>query len=608
MEVTQTQPQSGPAAERAPIVNDFSITVATVNGSGSQTANNTLIRAIHKMGIPVSGKNLFPSNIQGLPTWFTIRVSKDGYHARRERAEILVAMNKATSVEDIQKLEAGGVCLYPIDDPLPIKRDDVTFYPMPVNELARKSGADAKLRPYVANMVYVGALAFLLGLDLNEIEAAVTFHFDGKKKPIDLNMGVVKASYEWSKANLTKTDPFRVERMDKTAGTFLIDGNTASALGAIFGGVSFAAWYPITPATSLADALNEYLPAYRRDEEGKRTYAIIQAEDELAAIGMAIGAGWAGARAMTSTSGPGLSLMTEFAGYAYFAEIPVVIWDVQRMGPSTGLPTRVAQGEVLKAYYLGHGDCRHIVLLPGSVQECFEFGSTSFDLAERLQTLVFVLSDLDLGMNLWPTAPFRYPEKPMDRGKVLSAEDLTKIKGWRRYADVDGDGIGWRTLPGTDHPLAAYFTRGTGHDEAALYSERPEDWSKNLERLARKHDYARTIVPAPIIDAVADAEVGIISYGTNDPAVTEARDRLAKNGVKTSYLRVRALPLESAIVEFIKKHPRVYVVENNFDGQMHSLIQLHAPEYAARVVSIAKCDGLPFSARWITEAILEQER
>ncbi len=608
MDVPLPQAQSGSPTEREPIINDFSITVATVNGSGSQTANNTLIRAIHKMGIPASGKNLFPSNIQGLPTWFTIRVSKDGYIARRERAEILVAMNKVTIAEDIQKLEPGGICLYPIDDPLPVKRDDITYYPMPVNELVRKSGADARLKPYVANMVYVGMLRCLLDIEMEEIEAALMFHFGGKRKAVDLNLKVVKDACEWASANLTKTDPFRVERMDKTAGTFLIDGNTASALGAVFGGVQFVAWYPITPATSVADGLNEYLPQLRRNPDGTTNYAIIQAEDELAAIGMVIGAGWAGARSMTSTSGPGVSLMAEFVGYAYFAEIPAVIVDVQRMGPSTGLPTRVSQGDVLKTYYLGHGDCRHVVLLPGNIQECFEFGGTALDLAERLQTPVFVLTDLDLGMNLWPSEPFKYPETPLDRGKVLSAEELDKVKDWKRYADVDGDGIGWRTLPGTNHPRAAYFTRGTGHNEAAGYSERPEDWQSNLERLVRKHDTARGLVPQPVIDANGEAEIGLISYGTNDPAVAEARDRLAKAGVKTSYLRLRALPLESTLVEFIKKHPRVYVIENNLDGQMHSLIQLHAPEFATRVVSIAKCDGLPLSARWITEAILEQER
>ena len=608
MEAPQTQPQSGPAADRAPIVNDFSITVATVNGSGSQTANNTLIRAIHKMGVPVSGKNLFPSNIQGLPTWFTIRVSKDGYLARRERAEILVAMNKATILEDIQKLEPGGICLYPIDEPLPIQRDDVTFYPMPVNELTRKSGADAKLRPYVANMVYVGLLMCLLDIDPAEIEAALMFHFGGRKKAVDLNMNVVKLACEWSNANLDKTDPFRVERMNKTEGTFLVDGNTAAALGAIFGGVQFVAWYPITPATSLADELNEYLPVYRRDADGKHTYAIIQAEDELAAIGMVIGAGWAGARAMTSTSGPGISLMAEFTGYAFFAEIPAVIWDVQRMGPATGLPTRVSQGDVLSTYFLGHGDCRHPILLPANIQETFQAGSQSFDLAERLQTPVFVLIDLDLGMNMWPTEPFVYPEQPLDRGKVLSAEELAKVKNWQRYADVDGDGIGYRTLPGINHPLGAYFTRGTGHNDAARYSERPEDWSANLARLYKKHDTARTLVPAPIIDADGAAEIGIISYGTNDPAVQEARDRLAKSGVKTSYLRIRALPLESTLIEFIKKHPRVYVVENNFEGQMRQLIQLHASELSTQIVSLAKCDGLPLSARWIMESIQEQER
>lgn len=590
------------------IVNDFSITIATVNGSGGQTANSTLLRAIHKMGVPVSGKSILPSNIQGLPTWFTIRVSKDGYLARREQTEILVAMNKASILEDIRNLKSGGICLHPIDDHPPIKRDDVTFYPMPVNELVDQSGAESKLKPYVTNMVYVGTLAYLLNIDLKEVETALSYNFSGKEKAVALNYATIKAAYDWAEVNLAKTDPFRVERMSKTAGKFLIDGNSAAALGAIFGGVQFVAWYPITPSTSIVDNLTEYLPRLRRDADGNATYAIIQAEDELAVIGMVVGAGWAGARSMTATSGPGLSLMAEFAGYSYFAEIPAVIWDVQRMGPSTGLPTRVAQDDILAAYTLGHGDGKHICLIPSSPSECFEFGVSALDLAERLQTLVIVLSDLDLGLNLWATKPFEFPVKPLDRGKVLSAEDLTRLQGeWKRYADIDGDGICYRTLPGTNHPAAAYFTRGTGHNEAAAYSERPEDWSSNLTRLAKKHDYARTIVPAPVVDQVNGAEVGLISYGSNDLAILEARDLLNTAGVPSSYLRLRALPLESSLAEFIKKHQRVYVIENNQDGQMHSLVQLHTPADAGRIVSIAKCDGLPLTAHWIRESILMQE-
>jgi 2-oxoglutarate ferredoxin oxidoreductase subunit alpha len=590
------------------IINCFSITMATVNGSGSQTANNTLLRAIHKMGVPVSGKNIFPSNIQGLPTWFTIRLSKYGYIARCEQAEILVAMNMVSISEDIKKLSSGGICLYPNEKELPVKRDDVTFYPMPVNELVARSGADTKLRPYIANMVYVGTLAYLLNIDLKEIEAALSYNLGGKEKAISLNYNTVKAAYNWAEENLTKNDPFRISRMNKTDGTFLIDGNSAAALGAIFGGVQFVAWYPITPSTSIVDNLSEYLPKLRREVNGKATYSIVQAEDELAVIGMVIGAGWAGARSMTATSGPGLSLMAEFAGYAYFAEIPAVIWDVQRMGPSTGLPTRVAQDDIMAAYTLGHGDGRHVCLIPASVTECFEFGSTALDLAERLQTLVVVLSDLDLGLSLWPTKPFEYPDKPLDRGKVLSSEDLMRLNGeWKRYADVDGDGICYRTLPGTNHPEAAYFTRGTGHNEAAAYSERPEDWSANLIRLSKKHDYARTIVPAPVVDLIDDTEVGLISYGSNDSAIREARDLLDGAGISTSYLRLRALPLGNRLSEFISNYSRIYVVENNLDGQMHSLVQLHTPADANRIVSVSKCDGLPLTASWISETIIKLE-
>src|SRR5215469_9914636 len=432
-------------------VNNFTIVAATVNGSGSQTANNCLLRALFKMGIPVSGKNIFPSNIQGLPTWFSIRASKDGFIARRETAEIVVALNRQTATEDIAGVASGGVVIYPSEWKLSEDRGDIFYYSLPVQQMAKDSGASADMRPYVANMVYVGALTELLGIEVAEIKAALTDHFHGKQKPIDLNFGVVQAAIDYTQKNITKRDPFHVERMDANKGKIIINGNSAGALGACFGGFTVAAWYPITPSTSLIDALTDYAKQLRRDPETKAaTYSIVQAEDEIAAIGMVVGAVWAGARAMTSTSGPGISLMTEYAGFAYFAEVPAVIWDIQRMGPSTRLPTRVSQGDILMAYYLGHGDTRHVCLLPGSMKECFEFGWRSFDLAERLQTPVFVLSDLDLGMNLWMTDPFDYPDQPMDRGKVLSAEDVARLGGFNRYEDVDGDGIPYRTLPGTD--------------------------------------------------------------------------------------------------------------------------------------------------------------
>jgi 2-oxoglutarate ferredoxin oxidoreductase subunit alpha len=605
----QSSPRGAPAPARAPVTNDFSITVATKNGSGSQTANTALLRALFKMGIPVSGKNLFPSNIQGLPTWYTIRVDKDGFTARRPRAEIVVAMNPATALEDHQTVEPGGVFMYADDLKLPLNRSDLAYYPIPAKRLSTEHESDAKLRTYVANMVYVGALAQLLGISLDDLEAALVFHFKGKRKPVDLNMTVVRAAAAWAATHLTKTDPYHVAPMNATDGLIMIDGNTAAALGAIYGGVTFASWYPITPATSLADALNHYLPQLRMDPETKTaTYSIIQAEDEIAALGMVLGAGWSGARAMTSTSGPGISLMTEFVGLGYYAEIPAVIWDIQRMGPSTGLPTRVSQGDVIAAYRSGHGDTKHVCLLPGSVNECFEFGWRAFDLAERLQTPVFVLSDLDLGMNQWMTQPFGYPDRPMDRGKVLSAEDVDRLGGFARYQDVDGDGIGWRTLPGNPHPLAAYFTRGTGHNERAVYSERPDDWEKNMARLGRKFETARRLVPTPVEDRVPGAEVAILGFGSTDPAIEEARARLNQQGLKTSYLRLRALPLADSVKNFVAAHPRVYVVEMNTDAQMCQLLRLHVPEHATRLIPCPHSDGLPLTARWITETILEKER
>jgi 2-oxoglutarate/2-oxoacid ferredoxin oxidoreductase subunit alpha len=609
---TEVAPQDMGQEERPPIVNDFSIVVATVNGSGSQTANNALIRAIFKMGVPVSGKNLFPSNIQGLPTWYTIRVSKDGYTARREGTEILVAFNPRTADEDLAALPAGGVCLHPDDLKFASPREDVTFYAVPVKELVKQSGADVKLRDYVANMSYVGALAELLQIDFGEVYNALHRHFQGKKKAIDLNYGVVTAAAEWTRANHTKRDPYRVAPMNETAGQILIDGNTAGALGALVGGVTVLAWYPITPSTSLADALTDYAPLLRGDEEtGTTTYAIVQAEDELAAAGIVVGAGWAGARAMTNTSGPGISLMNEFVGLAYFAEVPAVFWDVVRMGPATGLPTRVSQGDVLSAYHMGHGDTRHVVLFPGTMQECFEFGWRAFDLAERLQTPVLVLSDLDLGMNNWMTPPLEYPDEPLDRGKVLTAEQIAEIEEqfgrYGRYRDVDGDGIPYRTLPGNAHPKAPYLARGTGHNEFGVYSERAEDWQKNLDRLTRKHDTARGLVPQPVADIRAGAAIGIIAFGSTDPAVQEARDRLRAQGVETSYLRVRALPLGDATTDFLARHERIYVAELNQDGQLHQLIQLHAPATAGKVRSVRICNGLPMSARFVTEEVLKME-
>lgn len=594
---------------RPPVVNMFSIMVATKNGSGSQTANTALLRALFKMGIPVSGKNLFPSNIQGLPTWYTIRISADGFTARRPLSEIVVALNPATAMDDYKEVEKGGVYMYADDIKIEMNRTDISHYPIPAKSIPQKFEKDPKLRGYAANMVYVGALAHLLGINLDDLRSALMFHFKNKPKPVESNMQIIQASAEWAAQNLTKSDPFKVEPLNKTDGLLMIDGNTAGALGAIYGGFTFCAWYPITPATSLADALNAYAPRLRMDAETNTpTYSIIQAEDELAALGMVIGAGWAGARAMTSTSGPGISLMSEFAGYGYYAEIPAVIWDVQRMGPSTGLPTRVSQGDVLGTYYLGHGDSKHVILFPADPAECFEYGWKAFDLAEHLQTPVFVLSDLDIGMNQWMSKPFEYPDQPMDRGKVLNAEQLDKLGGFARYKDVDGDGIGYRTLPGTAHPLAAYFTRGTGHTEKATYSEKPDDWMHNMARLDRKHETARTIVPQPVVDQVDGAEIAIIAYGSAHPAVEETRWRLERNhGVKASYLRIKALPLANSIKEFVAAHKRIYVAELNTDAQMYQLLRLHVGDLQNKLVAANWGDGLPLTARWMTNFIMGKE-
>ncbi|MGD9092787.1 MAG: 2-oxoacid:acceptor oxidoreductase subunit alpha [Anaerolineales bacterium] len=609
MTTLQTLPKEEVRATPGDIVNDFSITVSTVNGSGSQTSNLTLLRSLFKMGIPVSGKNLFPSNIQGLPTWYTIRVSKDGYLARRDEHEIVVAMNPGTFAQDLADVAPGGVFFYADHINLAINRNDITAYSMPVKKLAKESNAPSSLRDYVANMVYVGVLAHLLGIDLDRIYQALNFHFKGKTKPIDLNFGVIQAAIEWASVNLEKVDPYRVEPMDATQDFIMADGNTAAALGSIYGGVHFVSWYPITPASSLAEGLLSYLPKLRKDpESGKNTYAVVQAEDELAAIGMAIGAGWSGLRAMTSTSGPGLSLMTEYAGLGYYAEVPFVVWDVQRVGPSTGLPTRTAQGDLTFTYFMGHGDTRHVILLPGSVDECFEFGWKAFDIAERLQAPVFVLSDLDLGMNQWMTKPFQYPDQLIDRGKVLWDDDFEQLDdNWGRYRDVDGDGIPYRTVPGNRHPRASYFTRGTGHTEDARYSEDHEVWVDMLGRVKQKYETARNYVPKPVIDRHDGAEIGVITFGSADPAVMEALDQLGEKGKKVAHLRVRAVPFTQEVEEFLRDHRVVYVIEMNQDGQLHQLLSLEYPQFTSKLISISHLDGLPLTARWVREAIMEHE-
>lgn len=592
------------------IYNDFSITVATVNGSGSQTSNTTIMRALFRMGIPVSGKNLFPSNIQGLPTWYTIRVNEAGHLARREEQEIVVAMNAATFEQDQKSVVPGGGFFYDDSIKQSLTRDDIAIYPMPVKQMVRDSGVASNLRDYIANMVYVGVLSQLLGIDMESVHQALDFHFKGKQKPIDLNWGVIKAAADWAAENLQKTDPYYIKKSNKTDGYIMADGNTAAALGSIYGGMQFCGWYPITPASSLAESVNEYLPIFRKDPvTEKNTCVVVQAEDELAAIGMVIGAGWSGLRAMTSTSGPGLSLMTEYIGLAYYAEVPVVIWDVQRVGPSTGLPTRTSQGDLLQAYYSGHGDTQHVIMLPGSVTECFDFGWQSFDLAERLQTPVIVLSDLDFGMNQWISKPFEYPNKPMDRGKVLHEEDLERLNGqWGRYLDVDGDGIPYRTLPGNRHPSASYFARGTGHNEYARYSEEPDVWERVMLRIRSKLNTAKSLLPEPVIFHRKDAQISIISYGSTDSAINEAIDLLEKQGYKIDYLRLRALPTGKKVEAFVKLHKRNYVIELNRDGQLHQVLRTEIPECAMQLISLAHLDGLPLTAKWIVEVVSAEEK
>jgi 2-oxoglutarate ferredoxin oxidoreductase subunit alpha len=614
MATTDIVPQeSAGGLGRKRIVNDMTIQVGTVNGSGSQSSNTVLLRAIFQMGVPVSGKNMFPSNIAGLPTWFTIRANKNGYIGRKKEIDFLVAMNPETAQEDTMTLAPGASVLY--DEPLALHklRDDLLFYAVPYDKIVAAVCPEAKLRKLVKNMVYVGVVANLLEIEMGEVEKAIRKQFAKKVKAANLNLAAAQAGFDYAKANLKKGDVFYIARMDKTAGKIIIDGNSAAALGCMFAGCTVVTWYPITPSSSLVETMIEYMKEYRIGPDGKATFAIVQAEDELAAIGMVIGAGWAGARSMTATAGPGISLMAEFAGLGYYVEVPGVIWDIQRVGPSTGLPTRTSQGDILSTAFLSHGDTKHIMLIPSSVAECFSMAGEAFNLAEQFQTLVFVMSDLDLGMNNWMSDPFEYPTTPIQRGKVLGKEDLDRLGSFARYKDVDGDGVGYRTLPGTQHPAAAYFARGSGHNERAQYSERADDFEKNMERLNRKFETARSFVPRPELmkgdTAKGPVKIGIIGYGTSHWGITESRDQLREEyGIETDYLRLRAYPFTREVHEFIEQHDRVYVVEQNRDAQMLSLLKLDVkPELITRFRSMAHITGLPLDARSITDELTTME-
>jgi len=593
-----------------PIVNDLTIQAATVNGSGSQTANLVLTRAIFHMGIPVAPKNVFPSNIEGLPTWYQLRITPEGHMARNDKVDILVAFNAATWREDLKSVRPGGVVIHEDAYSTADARTDVTYYPVPFTKLAKAKIQSDTLRKQLANMIYVGVVAGLLGIPWEAVEHGVKRQFLSKPKAVPVNLEAIKVGYDYWQDNFSKQDPYRLEPMTGAVeGKVLVEGNQAAALGALMGGVTVVAWYPITPSSSLCEYLIGYADRFRVDPAThEKLISVVQAEDELAAVGMAIGAGWAGARSMTSTSGPGISLMAEFSGLAYYAEVPVVIFDIQRIGPSTGLPTRTSQADVGFVYTLSHGDTKHLVLLPGSVEECYEFGRDAFDYADRFQTPVFVLSDLDLGMNLWMTPEFKYPDRPFDRGKVLSRDDLEKLAGqWGRYKDVDGDGVTFRTLPGTDHPAAGYFTRGSGHDENARYTEGADAYARNMDRLTRKLETARRALPAPIVDE-AGSSIGLIAFGSTDAAVREARADLRAAGRPVDYLRVRALPLSDDVERFVSRHDHVYVVEQNRDGQMFDLVRLALPpELVSRVRSIRHYNGQPIPAAAIIEPLSARE-
>ncbi len=590
-------------AEMDKIVNDFTINIATANGTGSQSANLILLQTLFDMGIPVSGKNLFPSNISGLPTWYIVRLSEKGYQAPGDRTHIQILVNPATWEEDLASLEPGTVVIWNMDSKMAMEREDVISYPVPMTKIARK--LNPKLARMIANVVYVGVLAELLGMDQEVLEAAISKQFGGKEKAIELNAEAARLGRTYFAEELTKSDAYSVESREIEEGGFFIEGNEAIALGSVFGGIQMLGWYPITPSSSVAEGIISWLPKLRTNE-GKATYAVIQAEDELAAAGMIIGAGWAGARGLTATSGPGISLMQEFIGLAYFAEVPCVFWDINRVGPSTGLPTRTQQGDLTMLYESSHGDTKHIVFIPGTVEECFEFGWKVFDASEKYQTPVFGFSDLDLGMNKWACRGFEYPDESMDRGKVvLTQEQMDSIENYGRYRDVDGDGIPYRTLPGSG--LDPILYRGTGHDEDGTYSEKPDVYYKLMQRLGRKIDGARDYLPAPIIKEDEKQELGVIFYGSMENTIDEIEDIVEeKSGKKISTCRVRALPLHSEVEAFMEKHEKIIVVEINRDAQLYGIMRKEYPLHLlSKMLSVAYSDGMPPRGRLYAERILE---
>jgi len=585
------------------IANDFTINIATANGTGSQSANLILLQSLFDMGVPVSGKNLFPSNISGLPTWYIVRLSDEGYQAPGDRTHIQVLVNKATWADDLAALEPGSVVIWNMDSKMPMEREDVVSYPVPMTKLARS--LSPKLAKLVTNIVYVGVLAELLGITDEALHKAVAGQFKGKASAIELNTTALELGRNYAKENFTKGDPYVVEPRAIEQKRFFMEGNEAVALGCIFGGVQLLAWYPITPSSSLAEGIIGWLPRLRTNDEGESTCAVIQAEDELAAAGMVLGAGWAGGRGMTATSGPGISLMQEFIGLAYFAEIPSVFWDVNRVGPSTGLPTRTQQSDLSMLYEGSHGDTQHIVIIPGTVEECFEFGWRAFDISERYQTPVFGLSDLDLGMNRWACEGFTYPDTPMDRGKTIREQDVfDAMENFGRYRDVDGDGIPYRTLPGSG--MAPILYRGTGHNPDGVYSEKPDDYFALMKRLKDKINGARDHLPEPLLREEIEGDVGVIYYGSMENTIQEIDDILEATGLKVSQCRVRSLPLHSEVEAFIRRHRMTIVLEINRDGQLWGILRRELPnDIVGKVHSVAYSDGMPPRARIYAEKILE---